>query len=157
MGFFKNKKGCVISDYFMLLCDVGTLKAQNATEVSLWPDHLELSAPMAKQPITLDYKQITDVFYGIETELTQRPKSVIGRAAAGGMLFGGVGMIVGAISGTGTIEKKTHKLLFTISYIASSGETGFLQFEDTRRYKGAKVAKTLKELCDIKDNEVTAL
>ena len=63
-----------------------------------------------------------------------------------------VGAVVGAVSGTGTKQKKEHKFYFIISYTSSTGEDKFIQFEDTRLYKGAKVAAKLKELCNIKEN-----
>lgn len=89
------------------------------------------------------------MFYGGKTELIQKPKSVIGRAVVGGVIFGGVGAIVGAASGTGTkTGKKTH-LYFIISYTSSDGEDKYIQFEDTRMYKGLKLSKKLKELAHI--------
>ena len=42
--------------------------------------------------------RLSDVFYGMETELKDKPKSTIGRAAVGGLLFASAGAIVGAIS-----------------------------------------------------------
>lgn len=149
MGFFKSKKGSIISEYFMLLKDVAQLKSKNAVEISLYDDHLELSAPMSKQPISLSYAQITDIYYGVETELVEKNKSVIGRAFVGGILFSGVGAIVGAASGIGEKTKKVHRFIFIISYENSSGEDKFLEFEDTRMFKGPKLAKKLKDLCDI--------
>ena len=150
MGFFKSAKGSIISDNFMLLHDVGQFKEGTAIEVALFDDHLTLSAPFMKQtPVSLKYAQVTDVFYGAETEIVQKGKSPIGRAVAGGLLFGGAGAIVGAISGTGTKEKKVKKLLFVISYTSSDGQDKFLQFEDTRLYKGVKLSQKLKELCNI--------
>lgn len=104
---------------------------------------------MQKRKLLLNYEQITDVFYGGKTELIQKPKSVIGRAVVGGVIFGGIGAIVGATSGTGTkTEKKTH-LYFIISYTSSDGEDKYIQFEDTRMYKGLKLSKKLKELAHI--------
>jgi hypothetical protein len=157
MGFFKSQKGSVISDFFLLKKDVGQLKAENMVDMALFNDHLELSAPMSKTPITLNYSQITDVYYGLETEITQKNKSVIGRAIAGGLLFGGAGMVVGSVSGVGTKDKKTIKRVFIISYTGSSGNNDFLQFEDTRAYKGQKLANKLKEMCKIGENVVTSL
>lgn len=157
MGFFSSKKGSIISDYFMLLHDVGQLKADNMIEVSLYDDHLTLSAPMSKQPITLDYRKITDVYYGFETEIKEKNKSVIGRAAAGGFIFGPVGAVVGAISGTGKKEETEIRRVFVISYSPSNGEESFLRFYDTRCYKGKKVAKMLKELCGIEEPVITSL
>lgn len=160
MGFFKSTKGSIISDYFKALQDIGAIRTNDMTDVALYEDHLELKTMLTKQPITLQYEQITDVFYGRETEIIEKDKSVIGRAVVGGLLFGGVGAIVGGVSGTGKKDKKVSRFLFVISYKASSGEDAFLQFEDTRLYKGAKLAKQLKELCGLEDKapeEVTSL
>lgn len=79
---------------------------------------------------------------------------MIGRAVVGGVIFGGVGAIVGAASGTGTkTGKKTH-LYFIISYTSSDGEDKYIQFEDTRMYKGLKLSKKLKELTHVEsDNQ----
>lgn len=154
MGFFKSNKGSVISDYFMLLEDVGELKKGQAVDVSLYEGHLTLKNFAIKQPITLKYSQITDVFYGYTTEIQEKNKSTIGRAMAGGLLFGGAGAIVGAISAKGEKkEKKVTKLMFVISYISSKGEERFLQFEDTRHWKGKELSKKLKELCNIEEKE----
>lgn len=153
MGFFKNNKGSIISDNFMLLKDVGELKTGWSIDVSLYDDHLELKNFAVKQPITLKYSQITDVFHGYTTEIQEKEKSIIGRAVAGGLLFGGAGAVVGAMTATGKKEKKVTKLMFIISYISSQGEESFLEFEDTRHYKGKKLSQKLKELCNIKDKE----
>ena len=151
MGFFKSTKGSIISDYFKLMYDVAELTAGNAVDVALYEDHLEIKDVM-KHSATLKYDQITDVFYGLKTEIVTTGKSVIGRGLAGGLLFGGVGAVVGAVSGTGTKEKKERHFYFIISYTSSTGEDKFIQFEDTRLYKGSKVAAKLKELCNINTN-----
>lgn len=161
MGFLKSKKGSIISDNFLLLENVAQMEKGQVVEVALLDDHLELSVPfMKKTPVTLQYTQITDVFYGLQTEVVQMDKSPIGRAIAGGLLFGGVGAVVGAVSGTGKKEKKVSKFYFLISYTSAAGEDKVLQFEDTRLYKGRKLAAQLKELCGIVDPdpvEVTEL
>ena len=145
MGFLRSTKGSIISDYFQLQEDIAGFSKGYMYDVALYNDHLEITS-MQKRKLLLNYDQITDVFYGGKTELVQKPKSVIGRAVVGGVIFGGVGAIVGAASGTGTkTEKKTH-LYFIIS---SDGEDKYIQFEDTRMYKGLKLSKKLKELAHI--------
>ncbi|MBR3819649.1 MAG: hypothetical protein IKJ41_10980 [Clostridia bacterium] len=156
MGFFKSKKGSIISDYFMLLEDIGGgYTAKNMYDVALYDDHLEISSPLAKNKINLEYSKIKDVVYSAEVEEISKSKSSIGRAVAGGVLFGGVGAVVGAISGTGTKTKKERHFYFIIAYTSAQGEEKFLQFEDTRLYKGTKIAKKLKELCRLDDNNNT--
>lgn len=147
MGFFKKTRGSIISDYFKLVEDVAHLKAGNMFDVALYDEYMEIKAPAGN--VKLKYDQITDVYYGLETEIVEKSKSVIGRAVTGGLLFGGAGAVVGAISGSGTKEKKVRKLMFIISYRAADGQDAFVTFEDTRMYKGAKVAGKLKELCGI--------
>lgn len=150
MGFFTKTKGSIISDSFKLVEAHANLQAGLMYDVALYDDHLTIKLPFGgKQETTLNYSQITDVFYGLQTEVVTTGKSVIGRALAGGLLFGGVGAVVGAVSGTGTKEKKERHFYFIVSYTSSAGEDKFIQFEDTRLYKGAKVAAKLKELCNI--------
>lgn len=148
MGFLRSTKGSIISDYFQLQEDIAGFSKGYMYDVALYDDHLEITS-MQKRKLLLNYDQITDVFYGGNTELIQKPKSVIGRAVVGGVIFGGVGAIVGAASGTGTkTGKKTH-LYFIISYTSSDGEDKYIQFEDTRVYKGLKLSKRLKELTHV--------
>lgn len=109
---------------------------------------------MKKNKILLNYNQITDVFYGLKEKITQQNKSVIGRALVGGLLFGGAGAVVGSVSGIGNKEKKDKKTYFIISFTSTSGEDCFLEFQDTRMYKGKKVANTLKELANIKTEDL---
>lgn len=42
MGFFKSKKGSIISDYFCIEEDLGQFKKGDAVDVALYEDHLEL-------------------------------------------------------------------------------------------------------------------
>lgn len=149
MGFFSKTKGSIISDAFKLCEDHANLTKDLMYDVALYDNHLTIKVAFGKQEATLNYSQITDVFYGLETEIVEKSKSVIGRAVAGGLLFGGVGAVVGGLSGTGTKEKKERRFYFIISYTSSTGEDKFIQFEDTRLYKGAKVAGELKKLCNI--------
>lgn len=158
MGFFKSNKGSIISDMFKIEHDLGDFKAGFAVDVSLYDDHLTLKNFAVKQPITLNYSQITDVFHGLQTEIQEKDKSIIGRAFAGGLLFGGAGAIVGAMTAQkGKKEKKVTKLMFIISYTSSKGEECFLQFEDTRHYKGKKLSEKLKELCNITPKEIETI
>ena len=151
MGFLKSKKGSIISDYFKLTKDVAQFKAGNMYEVVLYDNYLELSG-IGDLSVKLKYEQITDVFYGLEKEIIEKNKRLIGRAMAGGLLFGGAGAVVGAISGTGKKKKTISKFMFIVSYKTQAGEDAFLTFEDTRMYKGAKLSNKLKELCKIDDN-----
>lgn len=52
--------------------------------------------------------------FGVVTDYEQKGKSAVGRAAAGGLLFGPLGAVVGAASGAGskTVEKNTLVVYF---------------------------------------------
>ncbi len=153
MGFFKSKKGSIISDYFQSTQKQAGLTIGEMCDVAIFDDHIELEGTIHKNKARLSLEQITDVYYGVETEIIQKSKSVIGRAVTGGLLLGGMGAVVGAASGVSPKQKKKHHFIFIISYTSSDGSDQFLQFEDTRLYKGAKVAKTLKEQCNFPKNE----
>lgn len=152
MGFLKSKKGSIISDYFKLLEDVAGFSKDWSHEVALYENHLEITS-IQKKKLLLNYDQITDVFYGAEAELKEKSKSVFGRALVGALLFGESGAVLGAISGTGTKTKKEYHFYFIISYTGSDGQAVFLPFEDTRRFKGRKLAAKLKELAHVEKPE----
>ena len=126
-------------------------------DVALYDDYLNIKLCFGKQEAKLNYNQITDVFYGMETEIIQKEKSPIGSAFVGGLLFGGAGAVVGAVSGSTPKTKKENHFYFIITYLSSDGEEKIIQFEDTRLYRGSKVAKKLKELCDVKVPEQVTL
>ena len=144
MGFFKSKNGSIMSDYFKLLEKIGNYEAGNMYDVALYNDHLEITGPFQKNKIILNYNQITDIFYGYQTDLKEVKKSVISRAVAGGLLFGGLGAVVGSVSGVGTKTKQEKNLYLIISYTSLHGEEQFIQFEDTRKYKGGKLVEMLR-------------
>lgn len=168
INFFKNQEGSIISDYFKLLKDVGQYTAGTAVQVALYEDHLALSVPLAKQlpPITLNYSQILQVDYEPYTTKTQVEKSRLGRTVEGALWFGKQGAMLGMMTDPGTETKSKTHYLFVIHYIPSGAEEliekmgpedierakkliASIGFEDTRRYKGRKLAKKLKELCGL--------
>lgn len=152
MGFFKSKKGSIISDYFSIEDDLGQFKKGDAVDVALYDDHLELQKGVGNKNVaTLAYSQITDVFYGSDVQVLVKEKSPIARAVAGGLLFGSAGAMIGAVSGVGKKEKKVRKFLLIIRYVSADGQESFLTFQDTRLYKGPKIAAKLRQLCGLAD------
>ena len=79
MGLF-SKDNSLIKDNFKLLETVGGLPEGNMYEVKLFDDKLTIKAPLIKTTVELKYEQVTDVFYGLESEITTHNKSVIKRA-----------------------------------------------------------------------------
>ncbi len=53
------------------------------------------------------------------------------------------------ISGVFHGRGNSGRINFIIAYRSPAGEDEFIQFEDTRRYKGTKVATKLKDMCNI--------
>lgn len=110
MGFFRSKKGSIISDYFSIETDIGQFRKGNAVDIALYSDHLELQNAVGnKDTATLAYSQIIDIFYGSKTQLQRKEKSPIARAFAGGLLFGSTGAFVGALSGLGKRKERFGK------------------------------------------------
>lgn len=93
---------------------------------------LSIAQRLSKNPpIYLCYDQICAADVINETEIKERGKSVIGRAAVGGLLLGPLGAVIGGISGTGTKKRKEEKNFFVINYhpTDASQETKVLSFE----------------------------
>lgn len=158
MGIFKsNKKQPIKKEYFKPSDKFLTFSTGIMVEVALYDNYLSMKAPFSKDKTiyTIDYTQITDVYYGIETEIVKSSKSPISRAVIGGLLFGETGAVVGAISGVGEKEKKNYIRKFIISYMSSDGQEKFLNFDDTctALFNGEKFSKKLKELANIKEPE----
>ena len=152
MGFFKNKNDAIISEWFKLIEGIENMLPKIMCEVMLYDNHLVIRQGK-KTTAELQYSQITDIFYGLKTEIVQKQQSAIGRAMVGGILFGGAGAVVGAIS-AGKKEKKKTNLYFIISYISSSGEEKCISFEVSGGgFNGRKLADKLKELCNIKKED----
>lgn len=102
---------------------------------------------------TLRYEQIREVVYTADITTISKSKSPIGRAVAGGLLFGGVGAVVGAVSGTTTKEKKQYKFYLIINYVSKDGEDKFLQYEDQTLGAGMTLYKELKARANIQAPE----
>lgn len=145
MGFFKNEKGTIISEMFKLIEPHANFLVGMMHDVQLYEDHLLIKC--GKLSAELQYNQITDVFYGMKTEIVVEEHSPIARAFVGGALFGGAGAVVGAMTATQKTKKSAFYLI--ISYTSSNGEEKIITFEDTRMYKGKKLAQKLKELANI--------
>ena len=140
MGFLFNKKGSIISDWFITVDNVGNILCGENIELSLYKDRLEVN-PLSKhmdQTVSLNYNKITKVFHGKYTDII------------GALLFGGVGAIVGA-NAVGQKQVKSTDLMLIIGYTSTDGTEQFLKFKDTRKYKGKKIAKTLREMTGASD------
>ncbi len=76
--------------------------------------------------------QIIKVFKSTQEDLILQNKSVIGRAAAGGLLLGPFGAIIGGMSGLGTKSKSKKSVFLIINYkLSKNNEPASLVFDGT--------------------------
>lgn len=73
-----------------------------------------------KQTFELNYDKVAAIKAARKTDLIQKNKSVIGRGVVGGLAFGGIGAIVGALSAVG--GKKATKGNLLIIYYKPDGQ-----------------------------------
>lgn len=145
MGLFTKKKKVTKTT-------VRDSKTRHLYALKLMDDHIEINtAPLAIEDSKkiLHYDQVTDVAYDSSFEKVAVSKSPIGRAVAGGLIFGGVGAVVGAISGTTTKTKNEITFHLVIAYTSKDGEDKFLQYEDSSVLGSGKFVNALKERCGI--------
>lgn len=101
---------------------LGQFNAGYLVSLKLDPDRevLVISGQNKKDPtITLPYNRIVSFVVEDETSLV-KSGSGIGRALAGGLLFGGAGAVVGALSGKGKTKTAWYG---TLTYKNKPGET----------------------------------
>lgn len=113
-----------------LIEPIADLKGDYSYTIYLYPAHILIKDVLSKKDATLSLNQITNVFYGTETEIIEKNKSVLGRAAIGS-LFNPLGAVIGAVSGVGTKRKKVNHTYLIIYYTSSAGAESVIKFEDT--------------------------
>lgn len=86
----------------------------------------------------LSFDKITNVAWVTEEDV--KNASVIGNAIVGGVLFGGLGAMVGAVSGT----KKKSETYLVINYTASDGTLKAISMKPNGDLKIFKFEKALK-------------
>lgn len=108
-------------------------------------DKSKLNISVGKKEFVLPIDKIQAMEVGSEVEILEKSKSVIGRGAVGA-LFGPVGAIIGAASGTGTKTKEKKKYYAVLSYTGNDGienitielgGVGSLFIGDANRFKEA--------------------
>lgn len=92
-------------------------------------NRLTITPKYAKvSPVHLAYDQITKCATINNEMVTEKNKSVVGRAIVGGVLTGGLGAIVGGMTGIGSKKKVKKIYYFVINYINKEGDTSVLSF-----------------------------
>ena len=147
---FKNKNGERFFYAFSHSGDEGIIKG--CLKITMRNDgRLEIKIRFRKsEPYYLKYTQITNVGVVTEKEIEEANKSVIGRAAIGGLLLGPLGAVVGGVSGVGKKQKTKSNIFIVINYISSdSSEPKVITFlyptETNFPFSADKFVKELRE------------
>ena len=108
---------------------------------------LKFKSPVLKDlpEVKLPFAKINKAGLVNVTEIEEQSK--LGRAAVGGLLFGGAGAIVGALSAG---EKKKIKSLYIINYM-SNGEEKAIVMKENGNLNFFKFQKHLQELLPKED------
>lgn len=91
------------------------------------PDRLVIESKKGK--FEIPNERITKYAKLTEQDIKHIDKSVIGRAVVGGVLLGGLGAIVGGMSGIGSKTKTKTREYFVINFTDKNGETAAISFE----------------------------
>ena len=86
---------------------------------------IETGALMKKVVKKSSINKVKTMICEWESEFIKKDKSVIGRAVVGGVLFGGVGAVVGGMSGLQPTEKEVNKRIVL-----------YIEFEDGYIFEG---------------------
>ena len=94
-------------------------------------NYLVISSKMKSEypNIKISFKQIKGVKAFTKQEIIQESKSVVGRAAVGGVLLGPLGAIIGGMSGIGDKTSSQSNQYIVINYKTKEDELKILSFE----------------------------
>jgi len=98
--------------------------------MKLYIDKIIIDAVGEKEKYSYKIKinSINNIKIKTETEISERERHVLARAVAGGLLFGGVGAIVGAVSGVPGKQTKTDHNFLVLDYTDKEGNQKSLMF-----------------------------
>lgn len=89
-----------------------------------------IMATMKNKPVIhIKFDQLIDCATISDKTIIEKDKSVIGRAVIGGILTGGLGAIVGGMSGLGSKKKVKETHYLVINYRSKDGEIKVLSFK----------------------------
>lgn len=129
MGLFKKDKG--------YQCRF-TGRVSETTGVSVIPHGILLTVSLNNDSITiensdisftLERSQVANSGFFTEQDIIAKNKNVVGRSIAGGLLFGGMGAVIGGLSGVGSKNKTLHRKFVFITYQSSDKSDCGIVFE----------------------------
>lgn len=93
-------------------------------------DILEIRPAKSNNVLSLNVNQIVAISSVTDREIIESSRSVVGRAAAGGLLFGGLGAIVGGMSGVSPKKKVKMRYFLILNYrSADASQINIISFE----------------------------
>lgn len=149
MGFFRNTDKEALLTYISGVDNFtkGTVVMLSINEADRV---LTIKGKVVKnEKASLSLDKIT--FSGVITEDIIKKRSAIGRAIAGGLLFGDAGAIVGAISGS---KDKVEKQDYYVVEYTSNGKERFIQFQLCGGRSITKFDRLLKGLTKQNDETI---
>lgn len=132
MGIFSTKnKNNERAVNFAAGNELGSIAQNTAINATLKDDCIFIVSRLNKKlSASLKYEKITNCEYVTEQDIQEKSKSVLGRAAIGGLLLGPVGAVVGGMSGLqGTKKKEKTREFIIINYTTGNDETGVIYLE----------------------------
>lgn len=111
--------------------DFGAITKDTAINATLKEDCIFIVSRLNKKmSVSLKYEKITNCEYVTEQDIQEKSKSVLGRAAIGGLLLGPVGAVVGGMTGlNGQKQKSKIRSFIIINYTTGGDETGVIYLE----------------------------
>lgn len=92
---------------------------------------IAITAPGGAHRVFIKYSQLCAAGIVHSSDIVTENKSVLGRAAVGGLVLGPVGAIVGGLSGTGQKQSRVMRLFYVLNYHPSAAphEIAAVKFE----------------------------
>ena len=127
----REEANCIlkITNYHLQYCDI---RGQVIKEISL--------------------KDIINVGVINDKHLKEKNKSVIGRGITGGLLFGGVGLVLGGLSGTGTKQINEDVQYIVVNY-KEDNENKVISVYVNGAFSGASFVKKLNNIVNLSKEE----
>ncbi|MBY6860787.1 SHOCT domain-containing protein [Clostridium botulinum] len=120
MGLFSTKP----KDKMMFkLIDGICINKGTYMDVYIKENHLTVCESRKGYSINIYYQDIINVTYGTYCEEITKNKSTVGRAIVGGVLTGGLGAVVGGMSGIGTKTKTKKLFVMYLEYMDADTNT----------------------------------
>lgn len=147
MGLFSKKEKKEKTKLQFKHIDGLSLNRGDIVAIEKLEDEIIIKAVLSKYEIKIGYNAITNIVSRNYTEEEIKNKSVVGRALVGGVLTGGIGAVIGGMSGVGNKSKSKTIPAFEIFYIKNGIENTIL-LEDYWLLGTKKFMDSIKEKAD---------